>query len=342
MINTIPSVPDSKFLNYCLTVGLCVMEGRGFYYPVDTDMGLDGRLYTVSRSIEDDNRGIRVTMFNLDSEYFGTFGYYGEEDGHLISPTGIAVDSKNRIYVSDEYLQRITVFDSDGRFIKKWGDVGSDPGKLNGPAALTFDVDDNLYVSDHHNNRIQKFTKDGAYLSHFGCYGSLEGQLDLPWGLSIGPDGDIYVADWGNDRIQRFSPEGTLQNVYGGPGGGNGEFRKPASVAVDESGYMYIADWGNQRLQVLDPEGRFVVKLRGQATNSKWAEEYLTANGEEAEAREDSDLEPDLEFFVDDPHEESSHIEKFFWAPASVKLDSAGRVYVTESNRHRIQIYQRT
>ena len=39
--------------------------------------------------------------------------------------------------------------------------------------------------------------------------------------------------------------------------------------------------------------------------------------------------------------EESSHIEKLFWAPVSIKLDDSGRLYVTESNRHRIQIYRR-
>ena len=44
----------------------------------------------------------------------------------------------------------------------------------------------------------------------------------------------------------------------------------------------------------------------------------------------------------DDPHEVSSHIEKYFWSPMSVKLDDAGQLYVTESNRHRIQIYGRT
>ena len=52
-------------------------------------------------------------------------------------------------------------------------------------------------------------------------------------------------------------------------------------------------------------------------------------------------MEPDIEFFNDDPHEESSHIEKYFWAPTSVKLDAEGRMYVTESNRHRVQIYSR-
>ena len=39
--------------------------------------------------------------------------------------------------------------------------------------------------------------------------------------------------------------------------------------------------------------------------------------------------------------EESAHIEKFFWGPTSVKLDESGRVYVTESNRHRVQIFER-
>ena len=52
-------------------------------------------------------------------------------------------------------------------------------------------------------------------------------------------------------------------------------------------------------------------------------------------------MEPEIEFFVDDPHEVSSHIEKYFWAPTSIKLDDEGRMYVTESNRHRVQIYQR-
>ena len=102
-----------------------------------------------------------------------------------------------------------------------------------------------------------------------------------------------------------------------------------------------MADWGNERVQVLDPEGKFVIKLRGEATLSKWAENFLKANDEEERARATANLEPEIEFFDDDPHEESSHIEKYFWAPCSVKLDEAGALYVTESNRHRVQVYKR-
>ena len=99
---------------------------------------------------------------------------------------------------------------------------------------------------------------------------------------------------------------------------------------------MYIADWGNERVQVLDPDGQFVQKLRGQATESKWAKIFLNVNKEEGVARKRADLEPEIDLFdPDDPHEESSHIEKLFWAPVSIKLDDSEQVV-----RHRGQSSQ--
>ena len=44
-----------------------------------------------------------------------------------------------------------------------------------------------------------------------------------------------------------------------------------------------------------------------------------------------ADLEPVIDLFdPNDPHEESSHIEKLFWAPVSIKLDD-----VRQAVRHR-------
>lgn len=45
-----------------------------------------------------------------------------------------------------------------------------------------------------------------------------------------------------------------------------------------------------------------------------------------------------MELFGWDPREESSHVEKLFWGPVSVKLDGNGRPCVSESSRHRVQI----
>ena len=331
----------SDFLVYSHTIGLSTMQGRGFYYPSDTAIGKGGRIYTVNRSLEGDVRGVRVTVYDLDSEFSHTFGSFGEGDGQMIWPTAITLDSQGRVYVSDEETHRITVFDAAGKFLAKWGEHGSGGGQVDGPSGLAFDADDNLYVVDHLNNRVQKFTREGRLLLAFGSKGYGDGQLDLPWGVTVGAKGDVYVADWRNDRIQRFSPDGESIAMYGSSGRGDGQFHRPSGVAVDAGGYIYVADWGNERLQVLGPDGAFIAKYRGEATNSKWAEEFLNVNVEEAGARARSNLEPELDFFEKTPHEESSHIEKYFWAPTSIKLDDAGRVYVTESNRHRVQIYLR-
>lgn len=337
-------VTEKQFLRYSRTVGMTTMEGRGFYYPMDAAIAEDGRIYVPNRSLGYSlapTTAIRVTVLNIEGEYFGRFASQGDGDGEFMWPTGIALDREGRVYITDELLHRVSVFDDSGTFLAKWGVPGTGPGEFDSPSGIAFDPDDNVLVADSRNNRVQRFKKDGTFVSAFGTHGSGDGELDLPWGITCNAGGDVLVADWGNDRVQRFSSEGRFSARYGESGSSDGQFVKPSSVAEDSDGYMYIADWGNERLQVLSPNGSFVQKLRGQATLSEWAEDFLRANTEEAEARSRADLEPDIEFFNDDPHEESAHIEKLFWAPVSVILDGAGKVYVTEGNRHRIQVFER-
>jgi sugar lactone lactonase YvrE len=189
------------------------------------------------------------------------------------------------------------------------------------------------------NGRIQKFTTEGRYLATVGEFGSGDGQLNLPWGLHIDGEDNLFVADWGNDRIVKFSANGEFLANFGSAGRGEGEFDAPSDVCVDSDGYMYVADWGNQRIQVLDADGRFVQQNEGQATISKWAQDFLDTNVEESAARDKSDLDMDLEFNTDDPHERSAHIEKLFWGPTSIALDNDGHVLVVDSNRHRLQVF---
>ena len=141
------------------------------------------------------------------------------------------------------------------------------------------------------------------------------------------------MADWRNDRIQKFTPDGQFLAKFGGSGSGDGRFHRPSKVAVDSEGYIYVADWGNERVQVLRPDGGFQLKLRGEATISKWAQDFLDANSDESVERDKSNLFPELPPHLDTPYLISSQIESYFWGPVSVSLDMAGRLYVTESSR---------
>ena len=137
-------------------------------------------------------------------------------------------------------------------------------------------------------------------------------------------------------------PRDSYLASLGTSGQGDGEFNRPSGVAVDREGNIYVADWGNERVQILAPDGSFRARLRGEAGVSKWGESYFIANQDELAERQKANLEPPL-----NSHQRMRRVtsrpvfEKLFWGPVAVKLDDQGRLYVVESCRHRIQIYEK-
>ena len=328
---------------YLKTIGIVNNgdNGRGFANPHDTVVSRDGRIFVLNRCDPARATAIRIGICNLDEEYLGEFGSgFGEGDGQFGLPVAMALDSQERLYVTDEYLHRISIFDTSGTFLGKWGVMGSGDGEVNGPAGIAIDDNDSVYIADQNNHRIQKFTADGKYVAQWGSKGTGNGQFNMPWGLCAA-DGYVYVADWRNDRIQKFTGDGTFVTSFGSSGDGDGQFSRPSGVAVDADGNIYVADWGNERVQVLGPDGSFQQRLRGQATLSKWAQDFFAVNPDEKETREMSDLTPPLPPHLETPYLISSQTEPYFWGPASVKVDADNRLYVAETNRHRLQIYQR-
>lgn len=332
--------PKTFELEYVDTVGFAADQGgRGFHLPVAMAIRGDGRIYVASRSHAEALNIVGIQIVSLQHDFYGTIGGYGRGDGQMVSPTALALDSDDNLYLADDALQRITVYDREGRFLSKWGSSGAGDGEIDGPSGLAFDGDGNLLVVDHMNHRVQRFTREGRYLDQFGSFGNGDGQLNRPWGIAVSADDHIYVADWRNDRIQKFAPDGGFVARFGSSGDGDGQLNRPSGVAVDCDGNIYVTDWGNQRVQVLDRDGRSLTGLRGQATLSPWASEYLEANADELRARET--YEPVYRVDTDDPHETSARIEPYFWDPVAVVLDAKGKLYVLETGRHRFQVYRR-
>lgn len=326
-------------IKYLTTVGFTAdFGGRGFHLPTAMAIRPDGHIFVLSRSSHTATPGLRIGEVNLDHKFYGEFGSHGTDEGQFIRPTALAIDARNHLFAADDQLNRITEFDSHNKLVRTWGETGDGPGQIKGPSGLEFDRDGNLLVVDHLNHRVQKFTRNGQYISQFGSGGHRRGQFQYPWGICSGPDGRVYIADWRNDRIQCFAPDGEFVGMYGKSGNEDGQFNRPSDVAVGADGSIYVADWMNQRVQVFDSDWRFQTSLRGQATLSPWAIEYLAANDDERRAREE--FNPVIEVDTDDPHEVSARIESYFWDPVSVQIDAQGRLYVLEMNRHRFQVYQ--
>src|SRR4051812_10111307 len=132
------------------------------------------------------------------------WGSYGTGNGQFISPSGIAVDSSDNVYVVDAGNNRIQKFTNNGTFITTWGSYGTGNGQFISPSGIAVDSSDNVYVVDAGNNRIQKFTNNGTFITTWGSYGTGNGQFISPSGIAVDSSDNVYVVDAGNNRIEIF------------------------------------------------------------------------------------------------------------------------------------------
>ena len=331
-------------MKYLKTIGFNSNQpiGRGFNYPYDTAFSADGRIFVLNRMGGLNARGIRIQICTFDEDWLGEFSTGpGDGDDQFRVPVCMAFGADDNLYVTDEALNEVKVFDSGGKFVRKWGADAAGAGGLSGPAGVAHGADGAVYVVEQYANRVRKLTADGESALSWGGEGDGAGQFDLPWGATVDSAGDVYVADWRNDRVQKFTSDGEFIAAYGESGDGDGQFHRPSSVAVTSDGLICVADWGNERVQILDSDGSHRQTLYGEATLSKWAEEWLLVNPDEYDARKASELDVgELPEHLRTAYHTASQTEPIFWGPVSVKLDARDRLYVTEHSRHRIQIYE--
>jgi len=309
--------------------------------PASVAIGSGDTVYVLLRGTENipnvpanrSTSGARIGIYSIgaaagDEEVVDEIGSAGEADGEFIWPAGVALDSQENVYVTDEWLNRISVFDSKGNLLRMWGSEGEGDGEFNGPSGIALDQDDNVYVVDSRNHRIQKLTKDGKFLTKWGNLGSGEGELDSPWGITVDQQGNVYVADHKNHRAQKFTSDGDFVTSFGSHGTGAGQLNRPTDVAVDPDGDVYVCDWANNRVQAFRPDGKYLANIIGDAQQpGMWHQQTIDANADTQKARRRVySLEPEWRFVM----------------PRGVAFDSKkGRLLVADTHRGRIQIYDK-
>ena len=84
----------TDFLTYSHTIGLCTMQYRGFYSPTEHGVwALTGGCTPQAALWKGMCEGLRVTVYDTDSNYYGVIGRAGTGDGEFTWPTAVAVDS---------------------------------------------------------------------------------------------------------------------------------------------------------------------------------------------------------------------------------------------------------
>ena len=185
---------------------------------------------------------------------------------------GVAVDSRDNVYLFARSDPRVIVYDSEGRFKHSWGETGI----FTRPHGIAIGHDDSVYTTDDADHSVRKFAPDGTQLMVIGTPGTpSETGYDQAIGLSsikpggrffnrptdaaIADNGDIYVTDgYGNARIHQFDSDGVWIRSWGEPGTGPGQFNLPHGICIHPDGRIFVADRENDRVQIFGMEGNFL------------------------------------------------------------------------------------
>jgi DNA-binding beta-propeller fold protein YncE len=141
-------------------------------------------------------------------------------------------------------------------------------------------------------------------VAHWDLSAGTAGKIDYAEGVRIGKGGELLIVDTWNDRIVRTDAEGNVVGLFGEVGSEEGCLQRPHAVATDKAGNIYVVDAWNHRIQKFSPEGEFLLAFGSKG--GPWG--YDEADGK-------------------------------FTYPYGVAVDSEGRIYVSDFNNNRLQMF---
>jgi sugar lactone lactonase YvrE len=196
-----------------------------------------------------------------------SWGAKGDRPGEFFSPIGIAIDQRDRVYVTDLNNARLQIFSSGGRSVGGFDLPRDTPERRSSiVGGIAIGPDGLIYLSFMSRHCMGVYTKTGQLVREWGKRGSGDGELFGPGGLCFAKDGSLYVADQNNHRILRFSPGGELQGKWGehGPGAGQfggserrgSRFAGPHFITRDSKGRFYTTEGVLGRVQQFSQNGK--------------------------------------------------------------------------------------
>ena len=255
------------------------------------------------------------------------FGKRGKNVGDFDSPTGLFICDKS-IFICDESNHRIIEI-IDGQE----SNIVPILTELKYPSGICAD-DVSFYICDCDNHRIVIISRATGEVTFFGSEGYDEGKFRFPRGICFGKDSELLITDHFNDRVQIFDKSGNFIKVLA-------QLKRPYGISYSESdNTIFVAEHGAARVAILN--------INGQVTGYIGESILQTPIGVSIVGKvvfvADYSLSTVFLFHSDSKKMVSSFDKgasgETFNHPRGISSTSSGKVVVSDSFNHKIQVFQ--
>jgi len=156
----------------------------------NTPMGLVFSSNKLLYVVDSDNH--RIQVFE-DDKFAFTFSSYKSNPGQFQYPVRIAIDTENKVLVSDYHGNHISLFSHTGSFINRI--------TCYRPWAITVSPDGYIIAGCDNGKSIRVWSPTHQLICQFGKKGSLQGEFNEIYGIAMNSTGTIYVVE-GDKRLQ--------------------------------------------------------------------------------------------------------------------------------------------
>ncbi|MBN2753958.1 MAG: hypothetical protein JXR81_03715, partial [Candidatus Goldbacteria bacterium] len=271
-------------------------------------------------------------------EFLGACGSQGTAEGELTSIYGTCVDGANNIYVSDPSTGYISKFNSSFIYQMRWGTSLNGNGLLDSAYFISSDTTGNIYVPETWTYRITKFDSSGTILNYWGENGTGQGQFAAPKGIVVNSS-NVYVLDDNNKRIQKFDSSGNYLSEFSYVISGDPSTNYHSDLKLDTSGNFYILNHDLKCIKKFDSSGNFVKKWGESSYNPGGMPQpkFIAIYGNTLYVTDLTreiiivfDLDGNFKYEIYGYTE--GGIYKRLSNPEALAVDSAGNIYVSESD----------
>ena len=164
-----------------------------------------------------------------------------------------------------------------------------------------------------------------------------------PMGVAINKRGEVVVTEW-DDCVSMFHPSGEKLRSFGKRGSGQGQFKEPSGVAVDGEGNILVADTANGRIQKFTTEGQFLAavgkKGSGPLNLTRPTDiAFNTINNKVYVVDNHCIRVLNSDLTLSSTFGKQGNGKGQFRGSCSIACDSTGKVYVADTDHHRIQVF---